>query len=389
MDEIAEKGLAAHWKYKGIKAENSLDAWMANVRDILEAAETGPMDLMKNLRMDVYDKEVFAFTPKGDLYRLPLGATLLDFAFNIHTGLGSKCTGGKVNGKNQKLNYKLQSGDTVEIFTSQSQMPKRDWLNYVVTSKARNRIRVALKEMDKRSSELGREMLQRRFKNRKLELDEGMLSRTVRKMGYKTVTDFYSAIADDSLDINQVVDTYVSLDIKARADESARVSAAEYVMQPVADDDGRPNDSDILVIGNDIKGINYRLSKCCNPIFGDDVFGFVSSEGVIKIHRSDCPNAANIRRKYPYRLIRTRWSGKLGSQFGATLRVVGHDDIGIVTNITSIINKEKQVTLRNISIDSHDGLFQGFVVVGVNDTSTLDALIRKLKTVKGVKDVSR
>ena len=168
---------------------------------------------------------------------------------------------------------------------------------------------MALKEMDKRSSELGREMLQRRFKNRKLELDEGMLSRTVRKMGYKTVTDFYSAIADDSLDINQVVDTYVSLDIKARADESARVSAAEYVMQPVADDDGRPNDSDILVIGNDIKGINYRLSKCCNPIFGDDVFGFVSSEGVIKIHRSDCPNAANIRRKYPYRLIRTRWSG--------------------------------------------------------------------------------
>lgn len=389
MDEIAEKGLAAHWKYKGIKAENSLDAWMANVRDILEAAESGPMELMKNLRMDVYDKEVFAFTPKGDLYRLPLGATLLDFAFNIHTGLGSKCTGGKVNGKNQKLNYKLQSGDTVEIFTSQSQMPKRDWLNYVVTTKARNKIRVALKEMDKRSSELGREMLQRRFKNRKLELDEGMLSRTVKKMGYKTVTDFYSAVADDSLDINQVVDTYVSLDIKARADESARVSAAEYVMQPVADDDGRPNDSDILVIGNDIKGINYRLSKCCNPIFGDDVFGFVSSEGVIKIHRSDCPNAANIRRKYPYRLIRTRWSGKLGSQFGATLRVVGQDDIGIVTNITSIINKEKQVTLRNISIDSHDGLFQGFVVVGVNDTSTLDALIRKLKTVKGVKDVSR
>lgn len=389
MDEIAEKGLAAHWKYKGIKAENSLDAWMANVRDILEAAESGPMELMKNLRMDVYDKEVFAFTPKGDLYRLPLGATLLDFAFNIHTGLGSKCTGGKVNGKNQKLNYKLQSGDTVEIFTSQSQMPKRDWLNYVITTKARNKIRVALKEMDKRSSELGREMLQRRFKNRKLELDEGMLSRTVKKMGYKTVTDFYSAVADDSLDINQVVDTYVSLDIKARADESARVSAAEYVMQPVADDDGRPNDSDILVIGNDIKGINYRLSKCCNPIFGDDVFGFVSSEGVIKIHRSDCPNAANIRRKYPYRLIRTRWSGKLGSQFGATLRVVGQDDIGIVTNITSIINKEKQVTLRNISIDSHDGLFQGFVVVGVNDTSTLDALIRKLKTVKGVKDVSR
>lgn len=389
MDEIAEKGLAAHWKYKGIKSENTLDSWMANVREILEAAESGPMELMKNLRMDVYDKEVFAFTPKGDLYRLPLGATLLDFAFNIHTGLGSKCTGGKVNGKNQKLNYKLQSGDTVEIFTSPSQQPKRDWLSYVVTTKARNKIRVALKEMDKRSSELGREMLQRRFKNRKLELDEGLLSRTVKKMGYKTVTDFYSALADESLDINQVVDTYVGLDLKDKAEESTKVSASEFVMQPVADDDGRPNDSDILVIGNNIRGINYRLSKCCNPIFGDEVFGFVSSEGVIKIHRNDCPNAANIRRKYPYRVIRTRWSGKLGSQFGATLRVVGQDDIGIVTNITSIINKEKQVTLRNISIDSHDGLFQGFVVVGVNDTASLDALIRKLKTVKGVKDVSR
>ncbi|MDE6130034.1 MAG: TGS domain-containing protein, partial [Muribaculaceae bacterium] len=389
MDEIAEKGLAAHWKYKGIKSENSLDAWMANVRDILEAAESGPMELMKNLRMDVYDKEVFAFTPKGDLYRLPLGATLLDFAFNIHTGLGSRCTGGKVNGKNQKLNYKLQSGDTVEIFTSQSQQPKPDWLNYVVTTKARNKIRTALKEMDKRSSELGREMLQRRFKNRKLELDEGTLSRTLKKMGYKTVTDFYCALADETLDINTVVDTYCGLDLKAKADESAKVSASEYVMQPMTDDEGRPGDSDILVIGDNIRGINYRLSKCCNPIFGDDVFGFVSSEGVIKIHRSDCPNAANIRRKYPYRVIRTRWSGKLGSQFGATLRVVGQDDIGIVTNITSIINKEKQVTLRNISIDSNDGLFQGFVVVGVNDTASLDALIRKLKTVKGVKDVSR
>ncbi|MDE6097423.1 MAG: RelA/SpoT family protein [Muribaculaceae bacterium] len=389
MDEIAEKGLAAHWKYKGIRSENSLDAWMANVRDILEAADSGPMELMKNLRMDVYDKEVFAFTPKGDLYRLPKGATLLDFAFNIHTGLGSRCTGGKVNGKNQKINYRLQSGDTVEIFTASAQVPKRDWLNYVVTAKARNKIRVALKEMDTRTSELGREMLQRRFKNRKLELDEGMLSRTVKKMGYKTVTDFYSALADESLDINHVVDTYVGLELKVAGEDSARVSASEYVMQPVADDQGRPVDSDILVIGDNIRGINYRLSKCCNPIFGDDVFGFVSSEGVIKIHRDDCPNAANIRRKYPYRVIRTRWSGRLGSQFGATLRIVGHDDIGIVTNITSIINKEKDVTLRNISIDSNDGLFQGFVVVGVNNTASLDALIRKLRTVKGVKDVSR
>lgn len=389
MDEVAEKGLAAHWRYKGIQSEQNLDTWMANVREILEAAESGPLELMKNLRMDVYDKEVFAFTPKGDLYRMPAGATLLDFAFNIHTSVGSHCTGGKVNGKNQKLNYKLKSGDTVEIFTQPSQGPKRDWLNIVVTNKARNKIRVALKELESRASELGKEMVQRRFKNRKLDIDEGLMAKTQKKLGYKTVTDFYSAVASEALDINRVIDAYLSADTKGAGDESAKVSAAEYVMQPVADEEGRPADDDILVIDNNVKGINYKLAKCCNPIYGDDVFGFVSSEGVIKIHRTDCPNARHIISRYPYRLIRTRWSGKLGNQFGATLRIIGHDDIGIVTNITSIITKEKKTSLRNISIDSHDGLFQGFIVIGVETIEALEALIRKLKTVKGVKDVMR
>ncbi|MDE7458539.1 MAG: HD domain-containing protein, partial [Muribaculaceae bacterium] len=204
MDTIAEKGLAAHWKYKGIKSEGDLDAWMNNVRDILEAAESGPMELMKNMRMDVYDKEVFAFTPKGDLYRLPLGATLLDFAFGIHTNVGAQCTGGRVNGKNQKINYKLQSGDTVEIFTSAQQVPKQDWLNYVVTSKARNKIRVALKEQESRVAELGKELLQRRFKNRKIDLDESLLSKVIKKLGAKTVTEFYTRISDGALDVNLV-----------------------------------------------------------------------------------------------------------------------------------------------------------------------------------------
>ena len=387
MDVIAEKGLAAHWKYKGIKCEVNLDAWMNNVRDILEAAETGPMELMKNMRMDVYDKEVFAFTPKGDLYRLPLGATLLDFAFSIHTNIGSQCTGGRVNGKNQKINYKLQSGDTVEIFTSPQQVPKQDWLNFVVTSKARNKIRVAVKEQESRVAELGKELMQRRFKNRKIELDEAKLSKVIKKLGSKTVTEFFTRIADGTLNVNDVVDTYLAMD--RTSDELGRISASEYMMQPQsADDEGRPSD-DVIVIGNDIKGINYRLAKCCNPIYGDDVFGFISSEGVIKIHRSDCPNAANIRDKYPYRLIRTRWSGKLGSQFGATLRIVGNDDIGIVTNITSIINKEKNVSLRSITVDSNDGLFQGYIIVGVNDTTSLNQLIKKIQTVKGVKNVQR
>ena len=393
MDAIAEKGLAAHWKYKGIKSESGLDAWMNNVRDILEAAETGPMELIKNFKMDVYSREVFVFTPKGDLYKLPQGATLLDFAFNIHTRLGTQCVGGRVNGKNHKLNYRLCSGDTVEIFTSSTQEPNPDWLSMVVTSKARNKIRAVLKENENRQAETGRELLQRRFKNRKIEFDEGRLSRAVPKLGFKTITEFFSALGRGEIDINDVLEAYVSVGAdNAAASSAERVSASLYTIQADsgADVDERKTDGgDVLVIGDDIKGLNYRLSKCCNPIYGDDVFGFVSAEGVVKIHRSDCPNALHIREKYPYRLIRTRWSGKVGAQFGATLRVVGKDDIGIVTNITSIINKQRDVTLRSISIDSDDGLFQGLLVVGVNDTSSLNQLIRKISTVKGVKNVQR
>lgn len=387
MDLIAEKGLAAHWKYKGIKSEESLDAWMNNVRDILETAETGPMELMKNMRMDFYDKEVFVFTPKGDLFKLPYGATVLDFAFHIHTKLGMSCTGAKVNGRNQKINYKLRSGDTVEIMTSAQQVPKIDWLAFVVTGKARNRIRQSIHEMENRASSLGKELLERRLKNRKIDLVEATLMKLIKKMGFRTVTDFFNAIAAEQLDINEVIEQYVAVDRPTETTPD-KISAEEFQLQPTAPDDTRGS-SDVLVIGEGIKGVNYRLSKCCNPIYGDEVFGFISSEGVIKIHRNDCPNAANIRSRYPYRLIPTRWSGKVGEQFGATLRIIGNDDIGIVTSITSIINKESSTTLRSISIDSNDGIFQGFLGVGVRDTAALNTLIKKLKTVKGVKDVQR
>lgn len=390
MDEVAEKGLAAHWRYKGGKAEQGLDAWMRNVRDILETAESGPTELMKNMKMDVYNKEVFVFTPKGDLYRLPLGATVLDFAFNIHTGLGCKCTGARVDGRNCKINHKLRSGDTVEILTSPNQVPKRDWLNYVVTGKARNKIRITLKEQEHHAAELGKELLQRRMKNRKLDVDEALLTRLVKKLGYKTATDFFSRLADDTLDVNSVIDQYVSL-MEKQAETAPSVSADEFVLQTPSDEQS-DKPSDILEIGgagNTVKGLNYKLAKCCNPIYGDDVFGFISAEGVVKIHRNDCPNARNIRERYPYRVIRTRWSGKFGGQMAATLRIIGNDDIGIVTNISSIINKEKTSTLRSISIDSHDGLFQGFVVIGVTGTEALAQLIKKIKTVKGVKAVTR
>lgn len=387
MDLVAEKGVAAHWRYKGIKSEGEMDTWMNKVRNILEGGAEGPMELMRNFKMDFYDKEVFVFTPKGDLYKLPLGATVLDFAFNIHSRLGCTCTGARVNGKNQKINYKLQSGDTVEILTSAAQSPKQDWLNFVVTSKARTKIRQTLNERSNQASELAREMIQRRFKNRKIELEEATLMRTIKKLGYKTVTEFYSDIAKETLDINTVIETYEQASGR-RLPEIETRSAGEFTL-PVADDNTGASSSDILVIGDNIKGINYRLARCCNPIHGDEVFGFISSEGVVSIHRADCPNAVHMRRRYPYRAVPTRWSGKTGDQFATTLRIVGHDDIGIVTNITSIINKEKDITLRAISIDSNDGLFQGHLSVGVNDVSAIKMLIKKIKTIKGVKDVQR
>lgn len=389
MDEIAETGVAAHWKYKGIKSENDLDSWMNHVREILEDSASSPMGLMRNLNMDLYSKEVFVFTPKGDLYKLPIGATLLDFAFTIHTKIGSTCVGGRINGRSCKINQELNSGDTVEILTSSTQQPKLDWLNIVVTSKARNKIRQAINEINNRRAELAKELLQRRFKNRKIEIEEAIIMKVIKKLGYKTVTDFYNAISDENLDINDVIETYERLDAQLQVSAETR-SAEEFTLQPerLSEINSAPND-DVLVIGEGVKGVNYKLAKCCNPIYGDNVFGFVSSEGVIKIHRSSCPNATHIHERYPYRIIATRWSGKTGSHFVSTLSVVGTDDIGIVTNITSIISKEKRSSLRNISIDSHDGLFHGYLVIGVESKKILDEIIKKISTVKGVKNVQR
>ncbi|MDE5744274.1 MAG: RelA/SpoT family protein [Paramuribaculum sp.] len=384
MDEIAERGVAAHWKYKGIKSENNLDTWMNRVREIIEGTESGPLEMMKEFKMDIYDEEVFVFTPKGDLYKLPLGATVLDFAFNIHSRIGCTCTGGKVNGRTRKINHKLRSGDTVEIMTSASQQPKLDWLNFVVTSKARSKIRQSINEQNSKVADLGKELLHRRCKNRKIELEEASLMKLIKKMGFKTVTDFYSEIGNENLDPSEVITSYLAQEEKQEALPETR-SAEEFTLQKNEEE----STSDILVIGDNIKGVNYKMAKCCNPIYGDDVFGFISAEGVIKIHRKDCPNANNIRSRYPYRVITTRWSGKVGQQFSVVLQVVGHDDIGIVTNISSILNKEPNVSLRGIAIDSHDGMFSGNLTVGISDTAALNNVIKKIKTVKGVKDVHR
>lgn len=387
MDLVAEKGLAAHWRYKGGHAA-STDQWMNNIRDILENADSGPMQLMKSMKMDNYEREVFAFTPKGDLFRLPAGSTVLDFAFHIHSNVGSRCTGAIVNSRHEKITYRIKSGDTVEIITSSTQTPKQDWLHMVASSRARNKIRQALNEAKARDARLGKELLDRRLKNRKLELDEALLARYMKKAGYKYSTDFYAAIAAEELDPYRVIAGCLELGAAESEPEQTRAGAEEFTLRQEHRD--KDDAGEVLVIGEkSIKGLNYRMARCCSPVYGDKVFGFISSDGVVKVHREDCPNARNIRERYPYRLINVAWSGAAGALMPVSIKVLGHDDIGIVTNITSIINKESGVQLRNISIDSHDGLFRGYLVIGVPDSMSLPSLLRKIATVKGVKEVSR
>lgn len=387
MDEIAEKGLAAHWKYKGGKEEGGVDSWLAGVREVLDHKEETANELIHDFKMDLYDDEIFVFTPKGDLFRLPKNATVLDFSFAIHTRVGEKCISGKVNGKNVSIKYKLQSGDQVEILTSPNQSPKQDWLNIAITSKARVKIKQSLKEQAAKQVEFAKELLQRRFKNRKIEEDEALLMRLIKKMGFKNVTAFYAEIADERLDVNTVIDQYLELGKKEQEGAEHSLQSVENFVAQKQLTEITPKE-DVLVIDKNLTGIDYSLAKCCNPIYGDEIFGFVSTKG-IKIHRLNCPNAPAMFNKYGYRVVKSRWAGKAGANYAVTLRVIGTDDLGIVTNITSIISKEKDMSLRAINIDSADGLFQGTFTVTLSNASVADSLIKKIKTVKGVKQVSR
>ncbi|MDR2843970.1 MAG: RelA/SpoT family protein [Candidatus Symbiothrix sp.] len=387
MDEVAEKGLAAHWKYKGLKGESGLDNWLTNVREVLEHKDISPTDLIADFKMDLYDDEIFVFTPKGDLFKLPKDATVLDFAFAIHTKIGSKCISAKINDKNVSIKHKLQSGDQVDILTSPNQTPKQDWLNIVITSKARVKIKQSLKEQSAKQVEFAKELLHRRFKNRKMDEDEAKLMRLIKKMGYKTVTDFYAAIAQELLDVNTVIDNYLEQDKKEQEAAEHTDRSVENYYAPTTGEMFTKKE-DVLVIDKDLTGIDYSLAKCCHPIYGDDIFGFVSSQG-IKIHRMNCPNAPSMFKRFGYRIVKSRWSGKSSVNYPVTLKVVGNDDIGIVTNITSIIGKENGMMLRAINVDSQDGLFQGTLTVLLSDTSAMDGLMKKIKAVKGVKQVNR
>ena len=390
MDEIAERGVAAHWRYKGVKGEGGLDEWLTGIRNMLEHADG--LEAMDQFKMDLYEDEVFVFTPRGDLYKFPVGATVLDFAYHIHSKLGNQCTGGRINGKVVSIRQLLKSGDQVEILTSSQQKPRQEWLSIVKTSRAKSKIRLALKETQVKEGLFAKEMLERKFKNRKIEQEEATMFHVIKKLGFKEVSDFYKQIADGQLDVNTVIDKYVELkegEKVVTGDNMAR-SASEFDL-----DESRFSQmnahmtDDTLVIDRDLKGLDYQLARCCHPIYGDPIFGFVTINGGIKIHRQDCPNAPELRRRYGYRIVKAKWSGKGSSQYSITLRVIGNDDIGIVNNLTSIISKDERLVLRSINIDSHDGLFSGNLVVMLEDTSRLEALIKKLRTVKGVKQVER
>ena len=390
MDEIAEKGVAAHWRYKGVKGEAGLDDWLAGVRSMLEHADG--LEAMDQFKMDLYEDEVFVFTPRGDLFKFPVGATVLDFAYHIHSKIGNQCTGGRINGRVVSIRQQLKSGDQVEILTSSTQKPRQEWLSIVKTSRAKSKIRLALKETQQRDGLFAKEMLERKFKNRKIEQEEAVMFHVIKKMGFKEVSDFYKQIADGLIDANAVVDKYIEVregEKTVTGDNIAR-SASEFELDSSKLSTLNPQVSDdVLVIDRDLKGLDYQLARCCTPIYGDPIFGFVTINGGIKIHRMDCPNAPELRRRYGYRVVKARWSGKGSSQYSITLRVVGNDDIGIVNNLTSIISKDEKLVLRSINIDSHDGLFSGNLVVMLEDTSRLEALLKKLRTVKGVKQVER
>ena len=390
MDEIAEHGLAAHWRYKGIKSETGgIDEWLANIRSALE--NNDDLQLMDQFKMDLKEDEVYVFTPKGDLLNFPKGATVLDFAYYIHSRIGNTCVGGKINGRAVSFRHELHSGDQIEILTQSNQKPRQEWINIVKTSKAKAKIRLAIKETQKKEGLFAKELLERRFKNRKVEIEESIMARTIKKMGYKENSDFYKDIAEEKIDPNSIIEKYIAErdhDLNVTNTTRPAASAAEFEYENPTEEMMRQSD-DVLVIDENLKGIDFELAHCCHPIYGDPIFGFVTVSKGIKVHRSDCPNAKELQRRFGYRIVKAKWSGKGTSKYAITLRNIGNDDIGIVSNITNIISKEDKLVMRGINISSKDGLFSGNITVMIDDASRTEALIKKLSAVKGVKQVMR
>jgi GTP pyrophosphokinase len=386
MNEIAEKGLAAHWKYKGIKGQAGIDKWIGRVRETLENAEMDASNLMEDLKLSQFSNEIFVFTPNGDLKKFPENATVLDFAFDIHTDVGASCAGARVNGKNVPIRYHLKNGDKVEILRSKNQKPKMDWLSVVVTSKAKGKIKLALKEAKLKEAEHGKEILKRRFRNWKIEFDDSSIRKVIQHFKYRDAIDLYFDVATEKVELLQIKELLTSSD-KALEIKPERIEeeSIDRLVKTVSRESG-----DFLVIDENLANVEYKLSPCCNPILGDAIFGFVTIGSGLSIHRTNCPNAQQLLSRYGYRVVKARWnSNDKGAFFPVTLRITGMDDLGIVSNISDVISKDLQVNMRSISIESNDGMFEGSITLFVKDTQHLEALTRKLKKVKGILNIKR
>ncbi len=405
MDAIAEQGVAAHWKYKGIKSERGLDEFLASVRETLEEVRDNPSpegrsSILEGSMMTLSTPEIYVFTPRGEVVKLPKGATVLDFAFTIHSRVGAQASSGKVNGKNVSLRYQLQNGDSVEIITSPQQTPKKDWLNIVVSSRARARIRQLLRAEEEAGIGVAKELIQRRLKNRKLPYNEALFVRLTVRKGYRALSDFYRDITQDRLDAGAFIEAYESelKSLEQQAQEQSQagtqtVRAEEFVQPPTsAPSAGTEGSSsgDILVIDQGLSGVAYSFAKCCQPVYGDQIFGFVSARG-IKIHRLDCPNAPDMIERTGHRVLSARWSGDEGkdSQQLVQIAIVGRDDITVVTHVISLIKKEAGCSLRSYTIDSGDGLFNGVFMIYVRGLGSMTNLIKKIRGAVGVKQVNR
>jgi GTP diphosphokinase / guanosine-3',5'-bis(diphosphate) 3'-diphosphatase len=386
MDEIAEKGLAAHWKYKGGKDSPDLAKWLAGIREILENPDLNIVDFIDHFSLDIYSNETFVFTPKGDLKKMPAGSTLLDFAYEIHSHLGDKCVGGKVNGKKVTLKYKLKNGDQVVIDTANNQKPKIDWLDFLVTTKAKSRVRASLNAERKILAGQGREILVRKFKNWKLDLNDEAIRKILKNYNFKLAGDFYYELANGKIDPLDVKTLFTE---KAGAEDTIR-KIEDLLPKEDLKDISIDRGDDYLIIDNDLKNINYTLAKCCNPVFGDPVFGFVTINNGIKIHRNNCPNANILKEKYPYRIIKAKWKDTHNQgAFLTTLHITGTDDPAITSEISHIIAKDTGAHLRSLNIDTDKGKFDGVMKLTVYNTSHLDFLMHKMKKVKGIISVTR
>jgi guanosine-3',5'-bis(diphosphate) 3'-pyrophosphohydrolase len=385
MNEIAEKGFAAHWKYKESSNDNGLDQWIMKVREMLSNPEANALDFLDDFKMNLFSDEIFIFTPKGALLQLPLGATALDFAFEIHTDIGAKCIGAKVNHKLVPLSYKLQNGDQVEIITSSKQSPKEDWLNIVVTAKAKSKIKSSLKEEKRKIADLGKEALERKLKSLKITYNTDNLNKLSYFFKLPSTQELFIAVANGKIEIKDLKDYLASeKEIETRGSEKTENQQIDALLSRV-----KGPESDILLIGEDLQKIDYTLAACCNPIPGDDVFGFVTVNEGIKIHRTNCPNAAQLMANYGYRIVKAKWNSQKELTFLTGLHIIGIDDVGLINNITKVISNDFKVNMRSITVDTDNGIFDGSIMVFVNDKEHLDNLIKNLMEVKGVTGVTR